>query len=310
MKQLKNILLVLEHNSLSDGVSADRIASLARLNDATVTAVVVDELKLHESLSMKLGSRKGDLLNALSEQHAEELNEYFAPERWRGIEVVKDDASVRGFIPIIQKVLRDGHDLVIKIDSREQGIEQLTMRLVRKCPCPVWIMKRAASQLKNIMAAIDVSAEYPETDALNDKIVEFTDSLAEREEGVAHYLHVWRLQCETALRGPRFRIPDEEIDQLRAELYEERQALLDQVLARNSIACPQEQIHLREGFGVEVIKEAITELGVDLVVMGSVARSGIPGLLIGNRAEQLLSVISCSVLTIKPDGFVSPVTLD
>lgn len=310
MKRLKNILLVLEQSSLNDGVSADRVASVTRSNDAMVTAVMVDELRLHQSLSMKLSARRGDLLKALSEQHTEELDEYFAHERWRGIEVVKADPAVTGFIPIVQKVLRDGHDLVIKVDSREQGIEPLAMRLVRKCPCPVWIMKRSASRFKNIMAALDVAAQYPETDALNNKIVQFAHSLAQHERGTAHYLHVWRLQCEAALRGPRFRIPDEEIDQLRAELYEERQVLLKQVLARNSISCPQEQIHLREGFGVEVVKETIAELDVDLVVMGSVARSGIPGLLIGNKAEQLLSIISCSVLTVKPDGFISPVTLD
>ena len=69
-------------------------------------------------------------------------------------------------------------------------------------------------------------------------------------------------------------------------------------------------IHLREGMSEAVIKQAITELNVDVHVMGLVARSGIPGLLIGNKAEKLLSTINCTVLTIKPDGFVSPVTLN
>ncbi|RZW20858.1 MAG: universal stress protein UspA and related nucleotide-binding protein [Desulfobulbaceae bacterium] len=44
--------------------------------------------------------------------------------------------------------------------------------------------------------------------------------------------------------------------------------------------------------------------------MGSVGRSGIPGLLIGNKAEKLLNSINCTVLTVKPDGFKTPVTLD
>jgi nucleotide-binding universal stress UspA family protein len=53
----------------------------------------------------------------------------------------------------------------------------------------------------------------------------------------------------------------------------------------------------------------IRDLGVDVVVMGSVARSGIPGFLIGNKAEKILTTINCTVLTVKPDGFVSPITL-
>ena len=52
------------------------------------------------------------------------------------------------------------------------------------------------------------------------------------------------------------------------------------------------------------------ELGVGLIVMGTVSRSGVAGLLIGNTAEEILRQVDCSVLTVKPDGFVTPVTLD
>jgi nucleotide-binding universal stress UspA family protein len=44
--------------------------------------------------------------------------------------------------------------------------------------------------------------------------------------------------------------------------------------------------------------------------MGTVARIGIPGLLIGNTAETILDQLDCSVLAVKPPGFVSPVALD
>jgi len=43
--------------------------------------------------------------------------------------------------------------------------------------------------------------------------------------------------------------------------------------------------------------------------MGTVARTGIPGLIIGNTAETVFSQVSCSILTIKPAGFKSPVKL-
>jgi universal stress protein E len=41
--------------------------------------------------------------------------------------------------------------------------------------------------------------------------------------------------------------------------------------------------------------------------MGTVGRAGIAGLLIGNTAEKILHQVECSVMTVKPDGFVSPV---
>ncbi len=41
--------------------------------------------------------------------------------------------------------------------------------------------------------------------------------------------------------------------------------------------------------------------------MGTVCRTGIPGLIIGNTAERVLDSVKCSVLTVKPAGFVSPI---
>ncbi|MEQ1895543.1 MAG: universal stress protein [Planctomycetota bacterium] len=51
----------------------------------------------------------------------------------------------------------------------------------------------------------------------------------------------------------------------------------------------------------------VERVGAGLLVMGSVSRGGITGLLLGNTAERLLDRVSCSLLTIKPRDFVSPV---
>ena len=48
---------------------------------------------------------------------------------------------------------------------------------------------------------------------------------------------------------------------------------------------------------------------MDLIVMGTIVRTGVAGALMGNTAEHVLDQVECSVLTIKPDGFISPVTL-
>jgi nucleotide-binding universal stress UspA family protein len=45
----------------------------------------------------------------------------------------------------------------------------------------------------------------------------------------------------------------------------------------------------------------------DLVVMGTVSRGGIPGLLMGNTAERLIDRIDCALLTVKPQDFVCPI---
>ncbi len=45
----------------------------------------------------------------------------------------------------------------------------------------------------------------------------------------------------------------------------------------------------------------------DLLVMGTVCRTGVPGFFIGNTAEDVLQQVDCSVLAVKPKGFVTPV---
>jgi nucleotide-binding universal stress UspA family protein len=44
--------------------------------------------------------------------------------------------------------------------------------------------------------------------------------------------------------------------------------------------------------------------------MGTVARTGVAGLFIGNTAEAILEQIECSVLAVKPEGFETPVSLE
>ena len=65
--------------------------------------------------------------------------------------------------------------------------------------------------------------------------------------------------------------------------------------------------HLLKGEAVDIIPKFSSDNEIDVVVMGTVARSGIPGLLIGNTAETILHTIDASVITLKPRGFESPI---
>lgn len=48
---------------------------------------------------------------------------------------------------------------------------------------------------------------------------------------------------------------------------------------------------------------------VDLIVMGTVARTGIAGIPMGNTAEAVLDRVDCSYLTVKPERFECPIEL-
>ena len=70
------------------------------------------------------------------------------------------------------------------------------------------------------------------------------------------------------------------------------------------------EFHLVQGPAQDVVPNCAKDLGAELIVMGTVGRTGIPGFFIGNTAEKILTRIDCSVLAVKPAGFVSPVTVD
>jgi universal stress protein E len=110
---------------------------------------------------------------------------------------------------------------------------------------------------------------------------------------------------ESMIRG-RAMIPAADVDRAVQFEFEKRRSLLDDVLKKHSIS--PIAVHLPKGDAVQAITELVKTLGVDLLLMGTVCRTGIPGFIIGNTAEQVLGAVECSTLTVKPEGFVSPVT--
>ena len=69
----------------------------------------------------------------------------------------------------------------------------------------------------------------------------------------------------------------------------------------------QPTIYHLKGDPTELIPRIIHEKAIDVLVMGTVARTGISGFIIGNTAENILQKIDCSLWAIKPQGFVSPI---
>jgi universal stress protein E len=84
---------------------------------------------------------------------------------------------------------------------------------------------------------------------------------------------------------------------------------LTEILGQDTMEYLKPQLHIVKGEADRVIQDLVQEHNADLVVMGTVARTGIPGLIMGNTAESILNNIGCSVLAVKPPGFVTPVTL-
>jgi len=241
--------------------------------------------------------------------------------------VTEDGVSVettvlvgKPFIEIIRQVLRNEHDLIIKCAEgstslRDTLFGSTDMHLMRKCPCPVWINKPTEHpHYRRILAAVDQDPEDAVKDVLNRQILEMSSSLALTESSELHIVHVWRLLGE--VHYARAGILEAEIEAMVAEEASKRRHWLRDLVNRygakpdkDVLDFPESQLHVIQGNAKHHIAATARDLDADLVVMGTVAHARVAGFFMGNTAESTLTQLNCSVLTIKPPDFVSPITL-
>jgi nucleotide-binding universal stress UspA family protein len=257
--------------------------------------------------------------------HAQNLETLVSPYSSR-VEINTRVLVGSPFLEVIREVLRTGRDLVIKSPEPREWLDRLfdsdDMHLLRKCPCPVWLIKpQAPKTFRRILATVDVDAGYPAAEmdtrhALNRQILELATSLALSEFAELHIAHAWRAIGESAMRGGFMQTSEKNItayvEQVRRDHALGLNTLMHEVTGNLDPAALdylKPQTHLVKGWARKEIPALARQIDADLVVMGTVARTGISGFLMGNTAETILNQIDCSVLAIKPPGFLTPVTL-
>jgi nucleotide-binding universal stress UspA family protein len=245
-------------------------------------------------------------------QRLEQLADY---ARRRGVQVNTKILYGTPFLEIIRLVLRREYDLVMttaqgRSTLKERVFGSTTMHLMRKCPCPVWVVKACQPEWhKRILAAVDPSPQDEERNALNIKIMDLATSLARMEQRELVVLHAWTFPMEHSLKRGRVG-PSDEVDRwISGARHQHRQRLV-KLLKPYDLEMPKHEVYLLKGEAGRLVPEVAAAREVELIVMGTVSRSGVSGLLIGNTAEKILGQVDCGVLAVKPDGFVTPVRLD
>lgn len=307
MTSFKNILVATD-TRLDDPSIVEEAAVIALQDNATVKIVdVVPEfpwvvrvaLKDHQSIRELVVRKKTEQLDALA-----------APLRDQGIRVETEVLSGKTSVEIIRQVLRGKHDLVFRVakgkDSRRKGFFGTTgIRLLRDCPCAVWLATPAPSpQYKHVMACVDTSSDEALDAELNKKVYEAADFVSRQHESRLSIVHAWTIFGEEFLFT---RTKMENFDKLQRDVRERIQALLDQFLKQRGRSVRDRNVHTLKGAAAEMLPAFAIEKNVDLIVMGTVARSGTAGLVMGNTAERILDQVQCSVLALKPNDFVCPI---
>lgn len=309
MRNFHNILFVSE--GLTDDVDAlTQALSIARNNKAELRALIVcpefpkELAKYREKYETSLARQLSASIQTAREKTG--LSETECP-----VQIDVESGSTRS-VRIIRHVLKHAHDLVIKEAERKEGgkgFMAMDMELLRKCPCPVWLSRPISRHRGDIQVAvaIDPQSNEPEGRDLSLRLLQLSRSLADTCNGELNIISCWDYPFEEYLRNNAWiKMQDDEL--LRAVIGAQNQhrAALDDAIKKSGIGGKVQVQHVR-GRADQIIPQFITDRNIDILVMGTVARTGLPGFIIGNTAENIVQKLGCSLLASKPNGFVSPV---
>ncbi len=309
MQRFKNILVMAHDSSDTTLELLELGVQLARRNHSRLTLFDAIEAPVGR-LAKLLGERPGSqLTDAMAEARADELRSYAAHHTELAIDIGVAVGST--FVEAIRRVDEVGHDLVMIAPERLRSGGGLvgsstTMHLLRKSPVPVWVHESGASSSADVAVAVGPFDLDEGPTALDHTLVQLASSLASRRGGRLHVIHAWRVPGETLLRSSRVGADPSEVDAMADAMREAALITLDGLVAEAAEFDVPIELYAHKGRAGEVIPAVVAEVRPGALVIGTLARRGIPGVIIGNTAEWVFSQIDTSILAVKHPGFRSP----
>ncbi|MEM8689346.1 MAG: universal stress protein [Pseudomonadota bacterium] len=319
MNRFMNILVVCQEDSQVK-FALERARSLATANGAAVTLLDVidlDQRDVDDVLSGLSDRTPYELKQQIEDYHQARLNHLAADFERDGVCVSTKVVHGVPFVETIRAVLRDGYDIVMKGANVNPATQRsvflgLDLHLMRKCPCPVMIVNEPLiSDRSRVLAAVDPDIDDLNKDCVNRLILDLASSLSTLPGSHLHVAHAWRIEEEHALlTSSLIKASPAEIRRIKQKKRAKRVQELDQLMAETPDTPTSCDVHMMQGYAGDVIPMLAAKFQVDLVVMGTVSRTDIGGLFIGNTAETIISRLECSILAVKPPAFQTPIALE
>ncbi|HVA48766.1 MAG TPA: universal stress protein [Pirellulales bacterium] len=280
---------------------------LAETSAASVTFFAAVDLP--EATIVSLGGDASRVTGQLRKSGGRALDHLVHEAKARGLTADSRLVSGEGWVELTREVERGQYDVVI-VGTRNVGaVERFlfgstAMKLLHNCPCPVWITRPEPHPLPtSILVASDLSE-------VAENALRLGLALGALTGAKVNLLH--------AVDYPLDRLWSTGLLDTSAQIYHDKvkadgRQRLDEQLARVAGPNPsvKAELHIVEGLSIAdtAVLDFIRVHHVDLLVMGTMARSGIPGVFIGNTAERLVTHVPCSLLAVKPADFTSPIGL-
>jgi len=312
MLKYRNILVYIDPTQEQQPALQRAVEIAEKEQSAKITLFLCCYDLTYEMTSLSSMEERQSMQSLVIRDNKEWLYTLAAPYQEKGLTI---DCQVhwhnRPFQAAIQLILKNSYDLLIKSTHPHSRLSAILFtptdwNLLRKCPIPLLLVKaKSWPENSNILCAIDCkSIQDTEHHDLNETILAEANDIAAMIKSNIHVVN--------AYPSPPMNIMMElpEFDPIHYEdgLKKFHQKTLNDYSEKYKID-PQ-NIHLHQGLPEDVISDVANEINAELVIMGTVGRSGLGLALLGHTAEQVIDKLDCDLLALKPKGFVSPIKLD
>jgi universal stress protein E len=310
MEQYQNILVVIDPTT-EDQKALKRAVEFAQRNGAKLTAFLSIFDFSYEMTTMLSSDEREIMRKSVIADRQLWLDSIIAETHTLDLTI---DSKVvwhnRPFEAIIEQVLTNKHDLVIKGTHQHDKFKSVIFtptdwHILRKCPCPILLVKdHIWPENGNILAAINIGSDDTEHQSLNKKITETANALSKIINANVHLVNSYPgTPVNIAIEIPEF----DSSEYNDTMLKHHQQAMLEHA---KLFSIAQENTYVEEGLPETVIENMSQKLDAELVILGTVGRTGISAALIGNTAEHVIDQLNCDVLALKPEGYISPLDVD
>lgn len=277
MQAIRSILVVMEPDQ-SDNLALRRAKLIASVTQSHLHLLVCDKRADHSAFLGELSSSLQSEGFSVSTQQA-----------WH--------ENLHQTIIAVQQT--EGCGLVVKHHLPDNPLKKALLtpddwKLLRYCPGPVLMVKTERPWAGGvILAAVDVGNADGEHRTLHSSIISHAYDIAGLAKAELHVISAHPSPMLSAA-DPVFQLKDTIESRYRAQCksFQEEYGFTD------------EQLHIEEGPADVLIPHTAHRLGAAVTVIGTVARTGLSGVLMGNTAEVVLDALESDVLVLKPDAVI------
>ncbi|WP_421207210.1 universal stress protein UspE [Aeromonas enteropelogenes] len=308
MVKYQNILVVINPEEERQ-IALERAVKIAELdNNAHLTLLLTIYDFSYEMTAMLSAEEREEMRHGVISQRQEWLDEILTPYREKGITCeVKVVWHNRPFECVIQEVLEQRRDLVVKATHHHSFLQTFIFtptdwHLLRKCPCPVLLVKEGHWQRGgNIIAAINCSSDDPDQKVLNERITQEGTDIAELLGANLYLVNTYPgTPVNVAIELPEF-----DPKAYNEAIRKHHENLL--LSHADKFGIGHLWTRVAEGLPEEVLPDMAEELNANLMIMGCVGRTGLSAALLGNTAEHVVDRLPCDILILKPADYSCPV---